>query len=60
MIFGGQRLGKEVGKNAVSGQILDRELALANAVPQPFCRISLLLRALVCKSATADHLCEEF
>jgi hypothetical protein len=25
-----------------------------------FCRISLLLRALVCKSATADHLCEEF
>jgi hypothetical protein len=24
-----------------------------------FCRISLLLRALVCKSATADHLCEE-
>jgi hypothetical protein len=24
------------------------------------CRISLLLRALVCKSVTADHLCEEF
>jgi hypothetical protein len=27
---------------------------------QSICRISLLLRALVCKSATADHLCEEF
>jgi hypothetical protein len=26
----------------------------------PSCRISLLVRALVCKSATADHLCEEF
>jgi hypothetical protein len=44
--------------------LVDRETKLVGGHPEavclPFCRISLLLRALVCKSATADHLCEEF